>query len=133
MHQTRTRVDTWLLAIVALHLAVAMVHGMAHSGAQVWLSPSGNLFVYVVILAGPIAGLIVQRLTSGPIGAWLVAATMAGALVFGVVNHFVIESADHVQHVVGPWRTTFGLTAGLLAAIEAAGAAVAVRSARRVS
>jgi hypothetical protein len=132
MKPTHTRTDTWLAAIVLAHLALSLVHGAAHAGAHVMLSPSAALFVYVVILAGPIAGLALQRLTASALGAWLIAASMAGALVFGVVNHFVVDSADHVQRVVGPWRGTFGLTAGLLAAIEAAGTFAGVRSARHV-
>jgi hypothetical protein len=128
MNRTQTRTSGWLAAIVIVHLVISLIHGAAHSGAAVFLSPAGNLFVWVVILAGPLAGLILQRM-AGAVGAWIVALTMAGACVFGVINHFVIQSADHVAHVVGPWSATFALTAGLLALTEAAGAGVGVWSA----
>ena len=54
---------------------------------------------------------------------------MPGALVFGLGTHFIIESCDHVGHVVGPWRITFAVTGGLLAVTEAAGCGVGVWSA----
>jgi len=42
-----------LAAIVLIHLIVSFVHGAAHTGARVFLPLAGNLFVYIVILAGP--------------------------------------------------------------------------------
>src|SRR6476659_3022310 len=49
--------NRWLTAAVLSHLAISLVHGAAHAGAEVPLSPAANLFVYIVILAGPIVGL----------------------------------------------------------------------------
>jgi hypothetical protein len=48
---------------------------------------------------------------------------MAASLVFGVVNHFLLASPDHVSHVAQQWRTLFATTAVLLALTEAATAA----------
>jgi hypothetical protein len=118
-----------LAGLVLLHLVVSVVHGNAHSGAAVTLSPASAAFVYVVILGGPLVGLGVAA-WSRRHGAWIVAATMAGALVFGIVNHFVLPGPDHVAHVDAAWRTSFGVTAALLAIIEAAAVAVAIRTAR---
>ena len=128
MSSSRTPASRWLIAIVVIHLVISFIHGAAHSGAQVFLSQTGNLFVWVVILAGPIVGLIVQQFFRA-VGTWLTTLTMAGALVFGIVNHFVLDSGDHVQHVTGPWRMTFALTAALLALTEAAGVGVGLRAA----
>ena len=44
----------WLTAAVLSHLVISFVHGAAHAGAHVPLSPAANLFVFIVILAGPI-------------------------------------------------------------------------------
>jgi hypothetical protein len=52
---------------------------------------------------------------------------MAGSLVFGVVNHFVLVSADHVGHVDPHVRTLFTTTAVLLAVTEALGVGLAMR------
>ena len=52
------RTDTaWLAALVMVHLVVAVVHGVAHSGAHVPLSPTALAFVIVVIQIGPLVGL----------------------------------------------------------------------------
>ena len=115
-----------LIAVVLLHLGVSIVHGLAHTGAQIRLPPAAMLFVYIVILGGPVAGLVVSiRLER--LGAALVAAAMAGALVFGVINHFIVPGSDHVAHVAAAWRRLFATTAALLAIIESGGAAIALR------
>lgn len=118
-----------LAAVVLVHLAINVAHGSAHTGAQVPLPLAGAVFVYVVILAGPLAGLALWRWRPRP-GAWLVAASMTGALVFGLVNHFIIDGQDHVAQVAADWRTLFGVTATLLVVAEAAGAAVGIWAAK---
>jgi hypothetical protein len=119
-----------LTAIVLGHLVVNLVHGAAHSGAQIPMTLAANLFIWVVILAGPLAGLWLIR--SRPVaGGWMIAATMAGSLIFGVVNHFVIVGPDHVSLVAPEWRTLFAVTAVLLVLFEIAGIAIGVMSARR--
>ena len=136
MSRVRHGADWTLATIVLVHLAINVLHGRAHSGAQVPLSPAATLFVYIVILAGPLAGLAVSRWR--PIaGGWIVAASLGGALVFGLINHFIVAGPDHVDHVAAAWRTLFSVTAALLLATEAVGAAFgvwyAVRRAGRTS
>ena len=118
---------TWLTAAVLAHLAVSIVHGRAHAGADVPLSPAANLFVFIVILAGPLIGLVLLW-PAERFGTWVIAITMAASFVFGVVNHFVLAGPDHVAYVDGRWRPLFATTAVLLAATEAFGFAAATRS-----
>lgn len=117
------------------HLIISIAHGNAHAGAQVPLTPAANLFVFIVILAGPLVGLAL--LWAAPrLGSWIVALTMAGSLVFGVVNHFVLASPDHVSQVTEAWRGMFTTTAVLLALTEGLGVVLAlglVRERKRVS
>jgi hypothetical protein len=115
-----------MAAVVVAHLIVSFAHGAAHTGAQVPLSRAANLFVWVVILLGPLAGLALSW-PARQAGSWLVAVTMAGSFVFGVVNHFVLASPDHVAHVDEQWRSLFAATAVLLAVTELAGAVLAIR------
>lgn len=119
----------WLVAVVLAHLIISVVHGMAHTQAQVPLSRAANLFVFVVILAGPLVGLALTW-PSERFGSWVIAGAMAASLVFGLVNHFVVASPDHVAHVDPQWRPLFATTAGLLAVAEALGAVLAIRVAR---
>lgn len=117
-----------LLAIVFVHLAISLVHGAAHSAAGVALDPFGTAFVLIVITAGPLAGaaLMCRR---PRLAAAIIALAMAGALVFGFINHFIIQGTDHIAHVVPAWRTLFAATAMLLVVVEAAGVALGVRAA----
>jgi len=126
MKKAISGLDGALAALVLLHLLVAYLHGRAHEGASVALSPAGNAFVLIVIIAGPLVGLVWSWFVDRRVGAWIIAVTMAGSLVFGVVNHFVLESGDHVSQVDPAWRALFGSTAVLLACIETMGLGVGV-------
>ena len=129
MTRTSNRPWRWLGGVVLAHLAISVVHGTAHAGAQVAMSVPANLFVFVVILAGPLIGLV-WALRSARIGAWLIALTMAASLIFGLVNHFVLASPDHVSHVEPRWQPLFATTAVLLSITEVLGLVLAVRLAR---
>ena len=101
-----------------------------HLSIVIFLPLAGALFVYIVILASPLVGLAVSRWRPRT-GAWIVALSFSGALLFGLINHFIIAGPDHVSHVAAEWRALFGVTAALLLATEAAGAAIGVWCARR--
>lgn len=116
----------WLAATVLTHLVVSFVHGTAHAQAHVPLSPAANLFVFVVILAGPLVGLALTW-PAERLGSWVIAMALSGSLVFGVVNHFVFASPDHVAHVAAEWRPLFTATAILLAVTEGLGSGLAIR------
>jgi hypothetical protein len=126
MRQDGNTARLWLTATVVLHLVVASVHGVAHAGADIPLSRAANLFVFIVILAGPLAGTALMW-PAPRIGSWVIAITMTGSLVFGFINHFVLASPDHVAHVVAQWRPLFATTAVLLAVTEALGVGLALR------
>jgi hypothetical protein len=121
-----------LSAVVLIHLAINIAHGQAHTGADVPLSIPGALFVYTVILAAPLIGLGIWR-WKPQLGGWTVAVSMSGALVFGLINHFIIDGSDHVAHIAAPWRQLFGVTAVMLVVCEAAGTAIGIWSAGHMS
>lgn len=116
-----------MAVVVLAHLVISIVHGMAHAEAHVPLSPAANVFVFAVIVAGPLIGLGLTW-PARRIGNWLIALTMAAALVFGFVNHFVLESPDHIAHIDSQWRPLFTTTAVLLALTEMVGSGLAIRS-----
>ena len=118
-----------MIAVVIGHLVISLLHGNAHSGAHIELSSLATLFVFAIILAGPLVGLAltwVSRRTGG----WVVAITMAAAFAFGVVNHFLLTSPDHVTQVASEWRPLFASTAALLALSEALGSCLALQLVR---
>lgn len=117
--------DGLITLLVLLHLAVAVLHGRAHVGAVVPVSTMSNIFILAVIVAAPLVGVAVLWFFSIEGGAWLLAVSLAASLVFGVVNHFVLESPDHVAQVAAQWRVLFGTTAVLLAVTEALGSGLA--------
>ena len=122
---TRTSVGV----VVIAHLIISLVHGTAHAEARIPMSTAANLFVILVILAGPLLGLSMLWRFERP-GSGIIAATLLASLLFGVVNHFVLANPDHVAHVAAQVRPLFATTAVLLALTESLGAALAVRLSR---
>ena len=80
---------------------------------------------------GPLIGLVIS-MWAKLFGAVVIALTMAASLIFGVVNHFIIDSPDHVSHIAAPWSRLFAITAVLLAITELLGMVVALRLVRVV-
>jgi hypothetical protein len=120
----------WTAVVVLAHLVIAMIHGTAHTRAHVPLSPAANAFVYAFVVAGPLTGLALVWAVRR-IGALLIALSMAGAFIFGFINHFVADSPDHISHVDPQWRVLFAVTAVLLALTEALGCSLAIQSVRK--
>jgi len=110
------------IAIVLLHALVLALHDRAHRALPVPLSDAQTLFAYTVIVLAPlVAGFLLWRGRLATGGA-LLAASMLGSLVFGVVNHYVLESADHVSAIPATdWGRTFVTSAHAMALVEAAG------------
>jgi len=115
-----------MAAAVLIHFAITIIHGIVHARAHVPLSAAASAFVVVVILAGPWVGLgligVVRRA-----GLWLIVLTMSAAFVFGLVNHFMLSSPDHITHVTLEWRTLFAASAVMLALTEATTGTLAFR------
>jgi hypothetical protein len=107
----------WLTGVVLAHLLVTLLHGRAHAIAAVALSAMSAAFIGIVIVAAPLAGLAMTRYTATA-GHWTIACSLTGAFMFGLVNHFVIESPDHVAHVTAAAAPLFATTAVLLGTLE---------------
>lgn len=116
-----------LSVVVLAHLSVTLLHGRAHAIAAVPLSSVSAAFIGIVIVAAPLAGVAMTRYTRTA-GHWMLACSMTGAFVFGLVNHFVIESPDHVAHVTTAAAPLFATTAVLLLMLEAVSCMLALRA-----
>jgi hypothetical protein len=122
---------TWIAIVVIAHLMISLIHGAAHVRGHVDMSTAANVFVFAVILAGPLLGLVL--LWRYPrAGSWVIAATLAASFVFGLLNHFIVASPDHVAHVAAHVRPMFTATAVMLALTEAIGATLALQVQRTV-
>ncbi len=107
--------------LVAVHLVASIWHGNAHSTLGIDLSTFQTLFVYVVILAAPIASAAIVWTRFALLGASLFALSMTGALVFGVYYHYVHVSPDNIAHLpAGPIaaQVQFIQSAALIAIVE---------------
>ena len=121
------------LWIVAIHTAVAFVHNQAHRQIDVTLSNFQSTYALLVIVIAPaVAAAIIWR-GHPRRGASLLVLSMLASLVFGIVNHFVIDSTDQLAHISNDgWGNIFTVTAYALALTELVGI-VAGMSLRRSS
>lgn len=121
----------WLAAAVLLHAAVASWHGAAHMQVPVPLTTLQTAFVAIVITLAPLVGMAMLWTSRRREGAIVIALSMLGSLVFGVVNHFVLQSPDNVMEVPEhAWRHSFVLSAALVAVTETAGAVLGAIAAK---
>ena len=116
-----------LLAVLVVHLAVAIFHGVSHGLIPVSQPAWQNALVLLTTFLGPVAGVaLVWR--DHPLGVPLFTVSIAGALFVGGLLHFVVESPDHVHAVPQhPWRLPFQVSAGALLVTDTLGTVVGLR------
>ena len=109
------------LCVVIAHLGISLIHGFAHQRAGVTLDVFDSVYVAVVISLAPLvaAALLFTRLVRA--GAWLLALSMFGSLVFGVFNASLPSGG--VVKVHGDWHSLF-LWTRCVAVAKSAGAAI---------
>src|SRR5712692_8928311 len=109
------RKTQFAIGVILVHLGVIAVHGRAHSLLHISLTYLQQVFVFVVILAGPLLAGILLLFKAQRAAAVLLLLSMAGSLAFGVYNHFVVTGADNALHVApGTRGTAFQITSILL-------------------
>lgn len=113
---------TYATALVLLHALVTVIHGAAHVSESVYGSVIDTIFIVAVIGLAPFASIILLRMRRWQVGSIVFLAAMAGALIYGVYNHFMLPGPDNVvSFPFGNWRVIFQVTAVLLAVIETLG------------
>lgn len=113
------------LILIGVHFILNLVHGWAHEDKSVAVTMGQNLFIFPVILIGPFVAAVFIWKRWSRTGYLLLALTMGGACLFGLVWHFVIDSPDHVGHVHGGvGALVFFWTSVALFLVEAAGALI---------
>jgi hypothetical protein len=118
-------------AIVLIHLLVATLHGVAHRHLGIGLSVNQQLFVVFVITLAPLLAMVFTWTRLRTTGAALLLIAMAGSLIFGVANHYLIVSPDHVSHLAGGnWALVFQITALFLVITELLGCLMGLKELR---
>jgi hypothetical protein len=114
------------IGIVVLHVVITFAHAIAHSKLFIAMSLLQNLYIFLVILAGPIFAAVFLR-KKPPVGFAVLAVSMLGSFLFGVYYHFIEIGSDNVLTLDSrPWSMTFQLSAVLLAIVEFAGTGIGV-------
>jgi len=110
------------LWVVAIHTVVAFIHNQAHRQIDVTLSNFQSTYALVVIVIAPaVAAAIIWR-GHPRRGATVLVLSLLASLIFGVVNHFVIDSPDQLAHISNDgWGQIFTITAYALALTELVG------------
>jgi hypothetical protein len=131
----KPKATRFALLVIVIHAAISALHGAAHQALNIQLSTPQLIFIVAIILIAPLmAGALLWKKAKTP-GALLLIASMAGSFVFGVYNHFMMQSPDHVSHVAGlpqkSWAIVFQITAALLALVELVGIYAGIRVSKK--
>jgi hypothetical protein len=88
-----------ITVLVAIHLAVNLWHGNAHTELGIALPPGKNVFVIVVILIAPLIAAALLWTRYVLVGLWMFFLSMLGALLFGAYHHYILVSPDNIGHL----------------------------------
>jgi hypothetical protein len=120
-------------AIVVLHAISNGLHGLAHAEIPIPLSLLQSLFVGIAIFPIPIVAAVLLWMHFYRIGSWLLLGSMAGSLLFGIYNHFIVLSPDHVSQVsLTDWGLLFQITAILIVIVDGLGCGVGAWALRSI-
>lgn len=113
--------------IVVIHAIIVALHGLAHQYIPVPLSLVQSLFVSVVIVLAPIIAITLLWTAFDQAGIWLFLIAMTGSLLFGIYNHFLVITPDHISQIPWEgWGLLFQITAILLLLTEGLGCGVGI-------
>ena len=115
-------------AIAVIHAIANGLHGLAHIKIPVALSLVQSLFVGVVIFSIPIIAAILLWTQFYRLGGWLLLGSLAGSFFFGLYNHFIVISPDHVSQVsFTGWGMLFQITAVLILIVDGLGCWISIQ------
>jgi hypothetical protein len=121
--------------VVIVSAAVNFAHTASHAGQHVVALPAWQLaYIAIVIYAAPVVAAVLLWARRRLAGAWLLVASMAGSLVFGLLYHFLAPGPDNIfTQRSGTWQETFQVTAVLLSLLQVIGASLGLWAVRRLS
>ena len=107
--------------IVLVHHGIAYHHGNQHIILAIEMAPWQTAFINGVILVLPLLGTILLWTAWRRAGAYAIVVGMLGALIFGIVHHYMLTSPDHITHLPAAEAHVHGAfvwTAGSIAILE---------------
>ncbi|MEH2465375.1 hypothetical protein [Nostoc sp.] len=108
--------------IVVIHVIINGLHGLAHVEVPVSLSLLQSLFVGIVIFPIPMIAAVLLWTQFYRIGSWLLLSSIAASLLFGIYNHLLVISPDHLSQVsFAGWGLLFQITAILILIVDGFG------------
>ncbi|MEH2312401.1 MAG: hypothetical protein V7K18_08375 [Nostoc sp.] len=108
--------------IVVIHAIINGLHGLAHVEIPVSLSLLQSLFVGIVIFPIPMIAAVLLWTQFYRIGSWLLLSSIAASLLFGIYNHLLVISPDHLSQVsFTGWGLLFQITAILILIVDGFG------------
>ena len=108
--------------IAIIHAIGNGLHGLAHVEIPIPLSFLQSLFVGIVVFLTPIVAAVLLWTQFDHIGSWLLLSSIAGSLLFGIYNHFIAISPDHLSQVsFAGWGLLFQITAILILIVDGLG------------
>ena len=116
-----------MTTLVVVHLAATLWHGDAHERLAIDLPALKDVFVWAVILLGPIAGAVLVWRGRVGSGLWVFTLAMLGSLLFGAYHHYVLVSPDNIAHLpdgAPHLHAQFVTSAALIALLELGSALV---------
>ncbi|MEH2361617.1 hypothetical protein [Nostoc sp.] len=120
-------------AIVVIHAIINGLHGLAHVEIPVSLSVLQSLFVGIVIFPIPIIAAILLWTQFYRIGSWLLLSSIAGSLLFGIYNHLIVISPDHLSQVsFAGWGLLFQITAILILIVDGFGCWIGIWALKKI-
>ena len=105
--------------IAIIHAIANGLHGLAHVEIPVPLSLFQSWFVSIVILLIPLIAAALLWTKFYRLGSWLLLSSITGSLLFGIYNHFIVMSPDHVSQIsFTGWGLLFQVTAFLIVIVD---------------
>ena len=114
--------------IVLIHHIIAFIHGGVHTELAILMALWQTLFINIVIVLIPLVGAVFLWTRHRKLGLYGGIVGMVGALLFGIVHHYMLVSPDHISHLpaaAAHIHAKFEWTAGTIAMLEGVAAVLA--------
>lgn len=126
-------ITRYVTLFIIIHTLVNGLHGLAHVQVPVALSLVQSLFVGVVVFLIPLVAAILLGTQFYRLGSWLLLGSIVASFFFGLYNHFIVISPDHVSQVASEgWGLFFQVTATAILIIDGLGCCISLWALRSV-